>query len=80
MKRSRYGEPDYAFGQLMLTLRTHMGLTQASLAKLLGISRRAPVATLSAARSLASAGSLCANGVAQAVPVVSFLPTVSRSR
>src|SRR3989475_5492575 len=41
MKRSRYGEPDYAFGQLMLTLRTHMGLTQASLAKLLRVSRRA---------------------------------------
>src|SRR6266852_6042573 len=41
MKRSLYGEPDYAFGQLMLTLRTHMGLTQASLAKLLGVSRRA---------------------------------------
>src|SRR2546425_8568533 len=41
MKRSRYGEPDYAFGQLMLTLRTHMGLTQAGLAKLLGVSRRA---------------------------------------
>src|SRR5579864_9538932 len=41
MKRSRYGERDYAFGQLMLTLRTHMGLTQASLAKLLGVSRRA---------------------------------------
>ena len=41
MKRSLYGERDYAFGQLMLTLRTHMGLTQARLAKLLGISRRA---------------------------------------
>jgi transcriptional regulator with XRE-family HTH domain len=41
MKRSLYRERDYAFGQLMLTLRTHMGLTQASLAKLLGISRRA---------------------------------------
>src|SRR5256885_15229443 len=41
MKRSLYGERDYAFGQLMLTLRTHMGLTQASLAKLLGVSRRA---------------------------------------
>jgi len=41
MKRSRYGEPDYAFGQLMLTLRTTMGLTQASLAERLGISRRA---------------------------------------
>ena len=41
MKRSRYGEPDYAFGQLMLTLRTHIGLTQASLAQQLGVSRRA---------------------------------------
>ena len=41
MKRSLYGERDYAFGQLMLTLRTHMGLTQARLAEQLGISRRA---------------------------------------
>ena len=41
MKRSLYGERDYAFGQLMLTLRTQMGLTQASLAQRLGISRRA---------------------------------------
>src|SRR5713101_797844 len=41
MKRSLYRERDYAFGQLMLTLRTHMGLTQASLAQRLGISRRA---------------------------------------
>src|SRR5262249_59989217 len=41
VERSLYGERDYAFGQLMLTLRTRMGLTQASLAKLLGISRRA---------------------------------------
>src|SRR2546425_457750 len=41
MKRSRYGEPDYAFGQLMLTLRTQMGLTQASLAQQLRVSRRA---------------------------------------
>src|SRR5260370_11621496 len=41
MKRSLYGERDYAFGQLMLTLRTHIGLTQASLAQRLGISRRA---------------------------------------
>jgi LuxR family maltose regulon positive regulatory protein len=40
MKRSRYREPDYAFGQLMLTLRTQMGLTQAGLAERLGISRR----------------------------------------
>src|SRR5260370_7196603 len=41
MKRSLYGERDYAFGQLVLTLRTHMGLTQARLAKLLRVSRRA---------------------------------------
>ena len=32
---------DCAFGQLMLTLRTHIGLKYAGLAELLGISRRA---------------------------------------
>src|SRR5579864_5473648 len=41
VKRSLYGERDYAFGQLMLTLRAQMGLTQASLAERLGVSRRA---------------------------------------
>ena len=41
MKRSLYRERDYAFGQLMLTIRTHMGLTQASLAQRLRVSRRA---------------------------------------
>ena len=41
MKRSSYGKHDYAFGQMMLTLRTNIGLTQAGLADLLGISRRA---------------------------------------
>jgi transcriptional regulator with XRE-family HTH domain len=41
MKRSLYGETDYAFGQAMLTLRTSIGLTQAGLAELLGVSRRA---------------------------------------
>ena len=41
MHRSQYGERDYAFGQLILALRTHIGLTQAGLAKLLGVSRRA---------------------------------------
>src|SRR5437588_12479137 len=41
MKRFSYGERDYAFGQLMLTLRTSLGLTQAGLANVLGISRRA---------------------------------------
>src|SRR5256712_7802029 len=41
MKRSSYREHDYAFGQRILTLRTHIGLTQAGLAELLGVSRRA---------------------------------------
>src|SRR5438445_13034230 len=41
MNRSLYGERDYAFGQRILTLRTHIGLTQAGLAKRLGVSRRA---------------------------------------
>jgi transcriptional regulator with XRE-family HTH domain/tetratricopeptide (TPR) repeat protein len=41
MKRSSYGERDYAYGQSMLTLRTTMGLTQAGLADVLGVSRRA---------------------------------------
>jgi transcriptional regulator with XRE-family HTH domain len=41
MKRFSYGERDYAFGQAMLTLRTSVGLTQAGLADLLGVSRRA---------------------------------------
>jgi len=41
VKRSSYNERDYTFGQLMLTLRTTMGLTQAGLAERLGISRRA---------------------------------------
>src|SRR5437660_3776431 len=41
MKRYSYSERDYAFGQLMLTLRTSIGLTQAGLAERLGVSRRA---------------------------------------
>ncbi len=41
MKRSTYDERDYAFGQAMLTLRTSIGLTQAGLAALLHVSRRA---------------------------------------
>ncbi len=32
MKRSTYDERDYAFGQMVLTLRTNLGLTQAGLA------------------------------------------------
>src|SRR5215470_14530371 len=46
MRRSRvksysYRERDYAFAQLMLTLRSSIGLTQAGLADRLGVSRRA---------------------------------------
>src|SRR5205823_5752920 len=41
MKRSSYGEPDYAFGQAMLTLRTTIGLTQSGVAEHLGVSRKA---------------------------------------
>src|SRR3989440_12652031 len=54
VKRARYREPDTAFGQLMLTLRTRIGLTQAGLAKLLGISRHA-VAAWEAGRSYPTA-------------------------
>ena len=43
MKGSSYRERDYAFGQLMLTMRTTMGLTQAALADLLGVRRRAVI-------------------------------------
>src|SRR6266581_3487783 len=41
MNRSLYGERDYAFGKLILTLRTQIGLTQTGLAERLHISRRA---------------------------------------
>src|SRR5258706_7686393 len=41
MQRSSYRERDYTFGQTMLRLRTSIGLTQASLAAMLGISRKA---------------------------------------
>ena len=41
MKSYSYSERDYAFAQLMLTLRTTIGLTQAGLADRLGVSRRA---------------------------------------
>ncbi len=41
MKRFSSRERDYAFGQTMLTLWTNIGLTQAGLADLLGVSRRA---------------------------------------
>jgi transcriptional regulator with XRE-family HTH domain len=41
MKRSSYHDRDYAFGQVILTLRTVLGLTQTELADSLGITRRA---------------------------------------
>src|SRR5438270_8872035 len=41
VKSYSYHERDYAFGQLMLTLRTTIGLTQAGLAELLHVHRRA---------------------------------------
>ena len=41
MKSYSYRERDYAFAQMMLTLRATLGLTQAGLADQLGVSRRA---------------------------------------
>src|SRR5260221_4376146 len=41
VRRSTYGERDYAFGQLILTLRSAIGLTQAGLSDQLGISKKA---------------------------------------
>src|SRR3989441_6959364 len=41
MTRYSYSEHDYAFGQMILTLRTSIGLTQTGLGDLLGVSRRA---------------------------------------
>jgi predicted ATPase/transcriptional regulator with XRE-family HTH domain len=41
MKKPTYRDRDYAFGQMMLTLRTAIGLTQAALAEAVGVSRRA---------------------------------------
>jgi transcriptional regulator with XRE-family HTH domain len=43
MKRSVYRERDYAFGQLMLTVRTKLKLTQTELAEMLGVRRRAVI-------------------------------------
>ena len=43
MKESSYRERDYAFGQLMLTLRTKLKLTQIELAEMLGVRRRAVI-------------------------------------
>src|SRR5258708_21333947 len=40
MKRDSYPEQDYVFGQIMLTLRSAIGLTQAGLAALLEVSRQ----------------------------------------
>ena len=43
MKGSSYRERDYAFGQLMLTVRTKLELTQTELAQMLGVGRRAVI-------------------------------------
>src|SRR6266567_3478939 len=43
MKGSSYRERDYAFGQVMLTLRTRLQLTQTGLAGMLGVTRRAVI-------------------------------------
>src|SRR2546422_2383428 len=43
MKVSAYRERDYAFGQVMLTLRTRLELTQTELAGILGVRRRAVI-------------------------------------
>ena len=43
MKGPSYRERDYAFGQLMLTVRTKLTLTQTELADLLGVRRRAVI-------------------------------------
>ncbi len=43
MTGSSYRERDYAFGRVILTLRTRLGLTQSEVADLLGVNRRAVV-------------------------------------
>ena len=43
MKGSLYRERDYAFGRVMLTLRTRLELTQTELADILGVRRRAVI-------------------------------------
>jgi transcriptional regulator with XRE-family HTH domain len=43
MKRYSFRERDSTFGQMLLTLRTNIGLTQAQLAERLGVTRRAVV-------------------------------------
>ncbi|MEO8393719.1 MAG: NB-ARC domain-containing protein, partial [Chloroflexota bacterium] len=43
MKQTSYRDRDYPFGQIMLSLRSTIGLTQAGLADFLGVSRRSVV-------------------------------------
>ena len=38
--QSSYPDQDHTFGQVVLTLRSALGLTQAGLADILGVSRR----------------------------------------
>jgi WD40 repeat protein len=64
VKRSAYRERDYAFGQLMLTQRTSIGLTQAGLGERLRVSRRAVAEWEGGLSSLAfaPAGQILASG------------------
>src|SRR2546430_17329925 len=57
VKSYSYKERDYAFGQLMLSLRMQIGLTQAGLAERLHVNRRA-VAGWEAGRGSPKAGHL----------------------
>jgi transcriptional regulator with XRE-family HTH domain len=41
MRGTNYLERDHTFGQMMLTMRTRVGLSQAELARMLGVSRKA---------------------------------------
>ena len=58
MKRHSYSERDYAFAQLMLTLRTTIGLTQAGLGERLDISHTSGLtnAQQAALRALGAVG------------------------
>ena len=59
MPRHSYRERDYAFGQAMLTLRSSIGLTQAGLAELLGVSRRAATCAVWTSHGSPFVGPIC---------------------
>ena len=50
MKRFSFSERDYTFGQMMLTLRKRIGMTQVDMPKRLGVSRPAVKACVVFAR------------------------------